>query len=397
MRTSDAARDPKQRLCFYGLAFLAFFLPFYNSLASFGIGLMLLGVIATVFSRKRGQLLDRDFGPVALFFGACLLSLLVNPAAFPMSLVGLRKGLLYLAIVLGCPLALRNTDQNIKLIALLTGAALVTAGDGIYQLLAGYDFFSSRPLMTYPQGMVIRVTGPFKQAAACAIYLECVLAALIVTVIGRARRDRLKETIACALLLGTLLLTLTPATPLVLGTVFLITTLIFRKPRLNLIFLAVPAALWAFPADTRSHLLRLLAENTAARLRMFEIGCRIFFERPLFGHGLNTFSHNYSAAAQAGDPFFGMGAPYAHNMYIQLGCETGLFGLAAFGYLIIWTLRRLLREGGRGLMLRRALAMSLIAYLIHGIFESSLQTSHGALIFWILIGLCLASLRIKKP
>ncbi len=386
-----------QRLPFYGLAFLCVFLPFYNSLAGLGIGLTGLGVLAALFGRGRRQLLSRDLGPVYLFFGACLIATLANPQTLSLSLVGLRKALLYLFIVIGCRLALRNQVAMKRCLGLVSAAAVTAALDGYYQLFAGRDFFSLRPLMTYPQGMVIRITGPFQQAATLAIYLECVLAGLFVALLAPLQRSKVREMAAAAVLTGALILTFTSASPLALGTVFFIATIALRRPRLNVLFGGVPLLFLSIPTEMRAHLMRLLTENILHRGRMLQIGWQIFRERPLFGHGLNTFSHSYVAHAGPGDPFYGMGGPYAHNMYMHLACETGLLGLAAFLGLLVFILRRLLRReadgpaNGKDAALRTGLAMALIAYLIHGFLESSLQTSHGALIFWVLTGLCLAT------
>jgi len=399
MTRRGALASVSQRLSFYGLAFLCAFLAFYNSLASIGIGLAGLGVLTALLSRQRREFLRPHLRPAYFFFGACILATLANPQTLSLGLVGLRKALLYLFCVLAAVCGLNGTSRMRRLLALILACAFIASLDGYYQLAAGRDFFSLRPLMTYPQvmtypqGMVVRVTGPFHQAATLAIYLECVLAGLMIRLIAKSKRPRLKETIAAAALLGAIILTFTPASPVVLGAVFFIAALRVRRPRLLGLLLAMPLVFVLIPTEVRAHLLRLLSENLVSRARMLEIGLQIFRERPFLGHGLNTFSQNYVAHALPGDPFYGLGAPYAHNMYVQLACETGLGGLAAFFGLVTVLLRRLLRPEGGGPAgdLRTGLAFALIAFLLHGLFESSLQTSHGALIFWVLTGLCLAT------
>ncbi|MGE5280434.1 MAG: O-antigen ligase family protein [Deltaproteobacteria bacterium] len=388
---------------FAGLAFVAFFLPFYSSLTGAGIGLVFLGTLGIGTAKGRGLLRNAPLGPVFLFFGASLLASITHPATLPVSAVGLRKSLLYLFVVAGGALVLDDKARLKQLLGLILASALLAAADAHYQLLSGRDFFSLRPLMTYPGGLIIRVTGPFKQAALLAIYLECVLAGCAVFIAApSSRRTRLAATAAGALLAAAILLTLTPASLVVLAALFVFLTIAVRRPGLNALFLALPAAFWSIPPGTRHALIRLLAQNLVSRGRMFLIGARLFLERPFLGHGLNTFSADYAAAARPGDPFYGAGGPYAHDMYLQLACETGLVGLAAFLGLAAWLLHRLLKperedpQAPRDQRLRLALALSLIAYLIHGLFESSLQTSQGALIFWVLTGLAIAAGRRRR-
>jgi O-antigen ligase len=85
----------------------------------------------------------------------------------------------------------------------------------------------------------------------------------------------------------------------------------------------------------------------------------------------------------------------AHNIYLQLAGEIGLVGLAVF----LWLLVVLFNEATNIYKSLKdnyfkiaaiSLIGCLIAFLVNGLTESSLQYSRVALIFWYLCGLALS-------
>ena len=94
------------------------------------------------------------------------------------------------------------------------------------------------------------------------------------------------------------------------------------------------------------HLLNLKSVN--GRLWISAVTWKMIRDAPLTGHGLGTFGQlfpNYQAEALS-QPWAERFIPnasftsYAHNDYLQLWAELGIFGLLAFGVLIWMVLRR---------------------------------------------------------
>jgi O-antigen ligase len=85
-----------------------------------------------------------------------------------------------------------------------------------------------------------------------------------------------------------------------------------------------------------------------------------------------------------------------------MAIEIGLIGLAVF----IWLLVTLIREWYSAYKKTessylKALSLGLlggiIAFLTHGMLESSLYTSKGGILFWFMIGLTVSIQRIISP
>ena len=82
---------------------------------------------------------------------------------------------------------------------------------------------------------------------------------------------------------------------------------------------------------------------------------------------------------------------YAHNIFLHMGGEVGVLGLMMF----IWMLFALFKDfkDKRKLIsdpfintVHLGLVLSVIAFLINGLTETSLYYSRVAMIFWYLIG-----------
>lgn len=129
------------------------------------------------------------------------------------------------------------------------------------------------------------------------------------------------------------------------------------------------------------------------RASMWVTAWRMIAERPLLGHGLNTFMANYSRYA----PDVSRNPAYAHNCLLQVTAETGLVGLTFF-LLFLGGLARLLwtalsrppsppetRQPG----LRAALegvSAALVGFLIQSMFDTNFYALRQAVLFWTLAG-----------
>lgn len=78
--------------------------------------------------------------------------------------------------------------------------------------------------------------------------------------------------------------------------------------------------------------------GTIIREKMIEKGLALWRESPVFGHGLNAFS------AIGG---FGV---YAHNNYVELLCNHGIFGFALYYGFYLYILRKLIKRKENNVM-----------------------------------------------
>jgi len=123
------------------------------------------------------------------------------------------------------------------------------------------------------------------------------------------------------------------------------------------------------------------------RRQHWQAAANMIKAHPLIGVGVNTFCLNYTLYKSANDPFVGW---YAHNSYLQLGGEIGLIGLCVFLALCIVVIVCWLRHY-RDLHDERFKAISLgffgayVGFLVAACFESSLQSSNLAVLFWLIV------------
>jgi O-antigen ligase len=143
--------------------------------------------------------------------------------------------------------------------------------------------------------------------------------------------------------------------------------------------------------NTEKTLKMIKRSNTIAwRLEVWQDSMLMIKDRPLFGHGVNTYMplfqgyrrqiHNYPT--------------YAHNCFIQLACEIGLLGVAAFGWIFLrlfldgWRRIRTMALGQDGLpLLSLGLLASIGAYLVHSFFDTNLYSLQLGVLLWFLVAL----------
>lgn len=131
---------------------------------------------------------------------------------------------------------------------------------------------------------------------------------------------------------------------------------------------------------------------------MWRNGIKLFERHPIIGNGINTFHSSYAQIRE--DEYKNKKGSYAHNCYIQMAAETGLFGLLSFlcfiGAMII-----------KGISAARSMqdpfyysaiagiSLSIIAFLAHSFFDTNLYSLNLAAIFWLSAGLLTALVKLS--
>jgi len=127
------------------------------------------------------------------------------------------------------------------------------------------------------------------------------------------------------------------------------------------------------------------------RLDMWGQALAMVRDMPYTGIGLNAFpliqTHFY--------PGFLIGPePHAHNLFLQVALDLGLFGLAAFlwllasfGGIVVRAYELLADRDGRALVM--GLAASVLSYLASGSIDT-IWTAKPAVLFWVPLGLAMA-------
>ncbi|UCC80213.1 MAG: O-antigen ligase family protein [Candidatus Zixiibacteriota bacterium] len=120
-------------------------------------------------------------------------------------------------------------------------------------------------------------------------------------------------------------------------------------------------------------------ESATGRLDAWKAGIRMFLRNPVTGIGAGCF--------EFASPDYGLSAGMvAHNSFVTALAETGLIGFSAFILIMVYTfracsridtnLKRLGRQKGLLYILARGLPISMIGYIVTGIFISTIFYPH---------------------
>ena len=138
----------------------------------------------------------------------------------------------------------------------------------------------------------------------------------------------------------------------------------------------------------------ILQEGGSGRFAFWNKALSIIRSSPLYGTGLNTYS---KIIQQDPNPQTWW---YAHNCYLQMAAETGILGLACF----LWMLFVLLQNGvvfcyrfneWKALTLLQGTVASLFGFLVQSFFDNTLYTVQLNALFWVLVGLMVAVIRLN--
>jgi len=125
------------------------------------------------------------------------------------------------------------------------------------------------------------------------------------------------------------------------------------------------------------------------RLVMWQAAWKMIQDRPVLGHGVNTFMSRYLDYWVGGERM----PRYAHNCYLQVAAETGMLGLAAFLALLGLLFVRLLTGSQRGPPADQAqlagLTAGLLAFALQAGIDTNFYSVRQAALFWVLAGLAI--------
>lgn len=132
------------------------------------------------------------------------------------------------------------------------------------------------------------------------------------------------------------------------------------------------------------------------RMVMWRTGWEIFKQHPVIGNGINTFFESYRQMRTDKDR--GIRGSYAHNCYLQMACDLGLFGLLAFLSAMgafFFSVYRNLRTIKDPLFNSALLGLSvgILAFLVHSFFDTNLYSLNLATLFWTSLGVAQAIVR----
>ena len=290
-----------------------------------------------------------------------------------------------------------NTPRRVfNLVSAFLAAAFFIGLDGIYQRLTGHDLFRK-----FPMFLDMKITAAFKAPNDFGTYVGTVLPLPLALIAFNVMNWKKKlGLLALSLLLAIcLLLTFARGAWLgfLVGFLFLLVFVGWKRLVASLVILALLVSLTVLLAPPMikgqlSSFAKLGSDvSSIDRLLIWRTGWKMFLDRPVFGHGLNTFM---SVFEKYRPPEY-KEVVYAHNCFLQIAAETGIVGLLVFLWFCVSISIRAFSNffGASDRFLKAAAigaAACIITTLTNSLVDTNLYSLPLAVLFWSLCGLAAA-------
>ena len=385
------------RFFFFGLIL---FIPIGNAGVETCFGFVLICFLIKKIIRPDFAFLKKpEHILLLLFFIFCGLSMVNSGPYIKKSLTALfLKWFKYIGLFL----ITQDLLSNEKYIKRAMAAVLVVGGiigiDAIAQFFIGFDLFRNNPafVVHIPNGTACRgLTASFKHYNGFGAYLIVVLS-LATALLFSPKKLNLPEPkrVLLFLLAGLLAVCLLLAGSrgawlgFICGLALMI-LLCRQYKRLILLTGSFIGALIIFPALRERIFSTLRPEGDSLRLDVWSAAFQLIRENPFLGKGVGTFMAYYHQQRPDVSPV------YAHNCYLQIWAETGIFSLLAFIFffsLILYKGIKVYRKNLNPFLL--GLICGLFGFLIHCFFDSHLYSLQLAFLFWLMLGSLVAATKL---
>ena len=391
------AADKAAEYCLYAAAF---FIPISISAIEVFVSLALAAfIVKKIISPDLAFIKSRLNFFLLLFFIFCGLSLLNSGPYLDKSLFALffkwGKNITIFFLVqdtLNSGKRIRNTVT----VLLLVGC--IMAIDGLSQRFFGREFIFGGQMHAMNYAMtrgLSAVTGPFDHYNDFAAYLVPVAALFGAALSGKGNN----RVVFCGLLSGLCLsvacLALTYSRGGWVGLGGAVLLMLFLSgnwkgivPILCFFMLAVILV----PLARERAVFIFQSGGDAERYGVWKGAWGMIKDHPFLGKGIGTFMANFAQYTK------GLGIRYAHNCYLQIWAETGVFALISF-ISFLWLL---LRQGINSFRRSRdhavlGLLCAIFGFSIHSFFDTHLYSLQLSELFWFMSGMLVVNSARLKP
>jgi O-antigen ligase len=360
-----------------------FFLPFSKSAAeAFFIAALVWWAVLKIAAREPLRLPSRIAWLHALFLSVVLLSVFLAPAELRTeSWRGFFKWLKFTGVFFLVYDRFHEPAKAKNLIAVFLFSTALLTLNGFWQMTFGKDLITHHSVDI--PGRLTRMRSSLGSPNGLAAFYLFSIPLAFAAWLGEKRWTARAIFFASVLALSVTGLGLTLSRAAVFA--LLIAVGIYFLSRRNwktlAVFAGAAAVLLVSSGTMRENFLKSLNRNDetiSERVSFWKSSWRMAQQKPLLGHGANTYYKLFPKYAPAGETYRG----YAHNCYLQMACETGAIGLVLFLAALGAVFAAYFRRGGEG-----ALFIGASAFLIQAGFDThfySLQLSYLFWTFWAL-------------
>lgn len=386
---------------YWSIVVIPFFIAIAPAPMNIFSGLLIISFLLKKILAKQKLFINTAINiPFLFLFAAAALSIF-NSISYSDSAKGLLRLIHYFFTFLIVAEEVKDERHVKKIVMTMIAGILLLSLDSIWQVIFGKDFIRGNDYILNIG--IRRATASFPDSNVLGIYLSAVAPVVIALTLYYFKNIKKAGMLIAGLIVLTGI-TLTFSRPTALA--LYISLLIFgavKKDKL-LIFILVILTLispfiaprsikeWAKQVDYNP--VRFMCNDD--RIAIYRNSLRMIKAHYFIGVGVNNFMKNYKTYKETPE-YRGVVTSdyiYAHNNFLHMAGEIGILGLSIF----LWLLYKLLKESAviyrkiKGDFLKiisLALSVSIIAFLVNGLTESSLYYSRIVLIFWYTTGFLL--------
>jgi len=324
---------------------------------------------------------------LAIFILFSALSLFNSPPFLAKSLIALIfKWCKFIWLFLFFQDAVTDRRKANKAVVIFVISAALVSIDCIFQKFTGFDFFRHYDLAFMGNG-IYAVRAAFNNYNDLAAYL--VVSISLIFTLAEYMRGKLKFVLSIFLVTSTIAFLLTFSRG---GWIGLLSSLVFilvisKKYRIFAAFFISFLLVVLLTPETRERFMFIFQQGgDANRFINWGIALDMVKQNPLLGTGVGTFIDHFPR-----DKTWVI-IGYAHNCFLQIWAETGIFSLLSFLLFLgtfLYKAIQLFRSTKDYLAL--GLAAGLFGYIVHSVFDTHFYSLQLSFLFWSVSGL-LASL-----
>jgi putative inorganic carbon (HCO3(-)) transporter len=374
----------------YSLYLLVFFLPISKAPLQVFSSIAFVAFVAKKIIKPDFKFLNSPlhYFLIGFVFFSCL-SLVNSGPHLGKSFIALFfKWFKYLGLFLFFEDTFINKRRIRNLLIIILVSSLLVGVDGIFQKLTSFDFIRHREIIQVVPG-VYGVSAAFNHYNGFGTYLIVILSLIIsLSISGKLKIGSFLFLLFLEILLS-ICLVYTFSRGAWLGFIsglILMLLLSSRNMAKKLVFLIpVFIGILIIVPELRDRIMfTFTPRGDADRIKVWHVAFVMIKESPLLGKGIGLFMDNFTRIVSDNSLF----AQYAHNCYLQIWAETGIFSFLSF---LAFT-ATLLINGIRAFKMNNnyivlGLVCGLFGFLVHSFFDTQFYSLQAAMFFWALAGI----------
>ncbi len=127
------------------------------------------------------------------------------------------------------------------------------------------------------------------------------------------------------------------------------------------------------------------------RFKVWQAAFAMIKDHPILGQGIGTFMDNFRKYMP------NLIIQYAHNCFLQIWAETGIFSLLSFlGFLVLLFSEWIKAFNKNHNFLILGLLCGIFGFLVHSFFDTDLYSLQLSMLFWFTVGFTTAAAKLEK-